>query len=146
MFREAERGLGVLEPRELEPLLAPSLQPSDAAAGARLRALLGRRFRVLDGAEAPVLDALCQALMDYFKREQAIVRCSYAVQDEVNAVLGRCAPLRPLSGADLAIHNRFLPTTPPFPYLEDDLAEALDIQVLVTSAGVEVSDLSADTG
>ncbi|HYQ04891.1 MAG TPA: hypothetical protein VER96_39720 [Polyangiaceae bacterium] len=144
MFREAERGLGVAAPRDLESVLAPREQASHAAAREQLQALLGQRFGLCDGADTPWLDTLGGALMDYFKRAQAIVSCCSAVQEELNAVLGRPTPTRPLSGADLAIHNLFLPTSPPFPNLEDDLAQALAIQVTVTSAAVEITDLSAD--
>lgn len=140
MFREAERGLGVAEPCALETLLTPSGQPSDRAVSARLKALLRQRFELSEEANASWLDTLSEALMDYFKHEQAIVRCGAAVQSEVNAVLGRCAPSRALSGADFAVHNHLLPTVPPFPYPEDDIAEALDIQVTVTSAAVELTE------
>ncbi len=143
MYHQAEHGLGVANPRALPTLLAPCLHPADATLRAQLEALLTRRWQGTLAAPAPSLRMLGAILFDYFKREQAIVRAGGFTQQRVNALLGRSQPVRALCGADLAIHNHFLPTNPPFPYLEQDLREVLQVAVTVTAANIEIRDLLA---
>ena len=143
LFACAERGLGRSRSFALGEVLRPTEQASDRAARQALEALLATNFGAL--AERPRwLGALAAALMSYFKAEQAIVRFGARVQHAVNGILERPAPTQPLCGADLAIHNRFLPTIPPFPYVEDDLAAALRIGVSVTEARIVVREITRD--
>jgi hypothetical protein len=140
MYQCAERGLGTAEPSELKAGLQPISQISDGAARQKLELLLATRFGAQPAEKSEWLSSLAATLMDYFKREQAIVRFGGEVQRSVNALLERAQPKQALSGADLAIHNRFLPTVPPFPYVEDDLLAALRIRVSVTESQLLVGE------
>ena len=120
---------------------------NDAEARARLQTLLRQRFA--DKAGALAIEPMVDVLMDYFRREQAIVRTADEIQHKINRLLGRNRPSRPLTGADLAIHYRLLEslysaehlatTGGHLPYLVDELQEQLGLRVVVTGDAIEVS-------
>jgi hypothetical protein len=104
--------------------------PSEPA----LHAELAQSFeRVLSGRGlslgAPKVCELARALADYALEEQALTRAATLVQTQIAAVLGRAAPVRALSAADMAAQRHFYETSEPFPYLAEDLERELEIEL-----------------
>jgi hypothetical protein len=144
MFARSVSALGLSG--TLPESIAPVAVGNDAEARARLQTLLEQRFA--GRADAQAVEQMTDALMDYFRREQAIVRTADAIQHKINRLLGRKAPSRPLTGADLAIHYRLLEslysaehletTGGHLPYLVDELQEQLGLRIVVTGDAIEV--------
>jgi hypothetical protein len=145
MFARSVSALGLSG--TLPESIAPVAVGNDAEARVRLQTLLRQRFADRAGAQA--IEPMVDVLMDYFRREQAIVRAADEIQHKINRLLGRNQPSRPLTGADLAIHYRLLEslysaehlatTGGHLPYLVDELQEQLDLRVVVTGDAIEVS-------
>lgn len=143
MFARSVSGLGL--PQETLPeRIAPVAVGNDAEASARLRTFLEQRFP-----ETRSIEDMVDVLMDYFRREQAIVRTASEIQHSINQLLGRKEPSRALTGADLAVHYRLLEslytaehlvtTGGRLPYLADELEQQLGLRVVVTGDAIEVS-------
>ena len=151
MYAQCARGLGSAgSGLPLAKRIAPVDAANHASAAARLRTLLHRRSCGTSGTQAAALASLTEALMDYFRREQAIVRAASEIQSRINQLLGRTPPMRPLTGSDLALHYRLVSFHYPrqqlqdlggrLPYLGDELAEALGMRPAVTGDAIEICD------
>ncbi|MBM0106802.1 hypothetical protein JM946_18875 [Steroidobacter sp. S1-65] len=150
MYARSANALHTTEVDEsLKERIAPIAVGNDAAAGASLHTLLKRRFDGIRGADDAAIARMTAVLMDYFRREQAIVRASAEIQQNINQLLGRQPPSRPLTGTDLAIHYRLLEAVYTaehlatvgghLPYLTDDLEEQLQLRIVVTGDAIDIS-------
>jgi hypothetical protein len=127
--------------------IAPVAVGNDADASARLQSLLQQRSS--GTADAQTIASMVDVMMDYFRREQAIVRAATAIQQRINRLLGRKPPTRALTGADLAIHYRLLESLYTaehlasaggrLPYLVDELEEQLGLRIRVEADAIEIS-------
>lgn len=134
----------------LSERIAPVRVGHHECAADRLRAVLRHRFRGIAAADGAALEGVVDALMDYLRQEQAIVRAASEIQQRINRLLGRANPTRPLTAADLALHYRLvaLHYQPQelqdvggrLPYLVDELEEELGLRVVVASDVIEISD------
>jgi hypothetical protein len=130
----------------LQDRIAPIAAGNDAEASADLQALLQQRFAEVD---ASSIASVVDVLMDYFRREQAMVRTASQIQQRINRLLGRQQPARALTGADLAIHYRLLESLYTakdlataggrLPYLVDEIEAQLGLRVVVTGDAIEVA-------
>jgi hypothetical protein len=147
MYARSVSGLGAsAQQGTLTERLAPVAVGNDAEASDRLRTFLQQRFANV--ASAAAIQSMVDVLMDYFRREQAIVRTASAIQQSINRLLGRKTPSRPLSGADLAIHYRLLEsiyspehlasTGGHLPDLVDELEQQLGLRAAVTGDAIEI--------
>jgi hypothetical protein len=126
---------------------------NDAEAKARLQDLLQHRFSGIADADGPAIERMVDVLMEYFRREQAIVRAADEIQQSINRLLGRERPSQPLTGADLAIHYRLLEGVYSaehlaaagghLPYLVDQLEDELELRIVVTGEAIEISTRTA---
>lgn len=143
MFARSVSGLDL--PQETLPeRITPVAVGNDAEASARLRTFMQQRFP-----DTRAIEDMVDVLMDYFRREQAIVRTASEIQHSINRLLGRKEPSRALTGVDLAIHYRLLESLYTaehlasaggrLPYLADELEQQLGLRVVVTSDAIEVS-------
>lgn len=148
MYARSVSGLGAAAQQGTLPeRIAPVPAGNDAEASARLHTLLQQRFSAV--ADTAAIVSMADVLMDYFRREQAMIRTASAIQQSINRLLGREHPTRPLTGADLAIHYRLLEsiysaehlasTGGRLPYLVDELEEQLGLRVVVTGDAIEIS-------
>jgi hypothetical protein len=148
MYARSVSGLGAAAQQGTLPeRIAPVPVGNDAEASARLQTLLQHRFSAV--ADTASIVNMADVLMDYFRREQAMIRTASAIQQSINRLLGREHPTRPLTGADLAIHYRLLEsiyseehlasTGGHLPYLVDEIEKQLDLRVVVTGDAIEVS-------
>lgn len=148
MFARSVCALGSsAEQGTLPERIAPLAVGNDAEASTRLQLLLKRRFSGV--ASAHLIEQMVDVLMDYFRREQAIVRTACGIQESINRLLGREPPSRRLTGADLAIHYRLLESLYTaehlasaggrLPYLVDELEQQLGLRIVVTGDAIEVA-------
>jgi hypothetical protein len=153
MYAQCARGLDPSSKATLSERIAPVCAAHHAGAADRLRALLQQRFHGIAAADGPALEGVVDALMDYFRREQAIVRAASEIQQRINRLLGRTLPTRPLTATDLALHYRLLSlhyqpqalldVGGRLPYLVDELEEELELRIVVSSDAIEISDRTA---
>jgi hypothetical protein len=133
----------------LEDRIAAVPVGNDVEVGARLETLLKERFLGIEGADDAAIARMTAVLMDYFRREQAIVRASDEIQQHINRLLGRERPSRALTGSDLAIHYRLLESVYTaehlesaggrLPYLVDELEDQLQLRIVVTGEAIDIS-------
>lgn len=150
MYARSVSGLGSVAAQQgmLPERLVPIAVGNDAEASARLQRFLQRKF---PDADARSIANMTDVLMNYLRREQAIVRTASAIQISINQLLGRKQPTRALTGADLAIHYRLLESLYTaehlatagghLPYLVDELEEQLGLRLVVSGEAIEVSSL-----
>jgi hypothetical protein len=140
MYDQCARGLSL--PRETPGLRADleGMRTVDEAAGQALQQSLARRFGSAS-TSAPHVEAIGACLLAFFSHEQAVIRAACAVQQHINALLGRAAPTRPFGSRDVNVHNRFQGDDPRrLPYLLDELGEALGLDVTIDAERIAVSD------
>ncbi|MBL8771703.1 MAG: hypothetical protein JNK30_10010 [Phenylobacterium sp.] len=105
-----------------------------AAQGDAVRAVLAARLgpAAADAAAEAVLDA-CAAAM-------AAISVGSEAQREINARLGRPAPIRSFDAADLDLHNRLNDLQPRrLPYLFDELADAFGLALTLSADGLRLA-------
>jgi hypothetical protein len=108
------------------------------------RARLAEQFRVglqraARSRPETTISALAQTLADHACRERALVRLAAKLQATVNLTLGRAAPKRPLTAADLAFHHR-LRVALALPYLADSLRDSLGLALEIDAQTVTLTD------
>ena len=129
LFERARRGLGhdaEVHTRALRGVhpAAPRAEPCDVALRGALEVCAGTDT-------APrVLDEVTEALARYLLDERAVLAAVDDVQRQVNALLGREHPQRPLTGMDLALyHTLSIGTDGALPYLFHAVCDALGLEV-----------------
>ena len=118
---------------------AASARSSDPELQARLSASF-ERVLASRGCSSSVVAALAHALSDYVLEEQALTRAATRVQAQIAVLLGRAAPARALSSADMAAQRHFYETPEPFPYLAEELERELQIEIHIEADTVSVRD------
>ena len=147
MYARSVSALDTASRGTLRECIAPVAVGNDAEASVRLNMLLQRRFSGIAGLHS--IENMVEVLMDYLRREQAIIRTASGIQHSINSLLGREPPSRPLTGADLAIHYRLLESLYSaadlasagghLPYLVDELEQQLGLHLVVTGDAIHVS-------
>jgi hypothetical protein len=151
MYERSARVLGSSSHRgSLSERIAAVAVGNDAEASARLRTLLQRQFSGIADADGPAIEHMVDILMDYLRREQAIIRAASDIQQNINRLLGRQQPSRALTGSDLAIHYRLLASIYTaehlansggrLPYLVDQLEEELGLRIVVSGEAIDISE------
>lgn len=127
-------------PRFVERI-APRASAQEIQAAATLRTRLEQRLAPVAAADATALRALSAAIMDFLRREQAILRTASAAQAELNRGLGRPAPSRPFGSAEVDVHNLLQGAeSRRLPYLIDELEELLGIGITVTPNAIDITE------
>ena len=86
------------------------------------------------------LQALHTTVMDDLRHTRAVLREAVAVQQGINALLGRMPPWRGLEAADLDLHNQLQGAAARhLPFLIDELQAVLGIAIAVTSGSIEIT-------
>ncbi len=99
----------------------------------RLRDLITAALPAEPGSPS-VASAFAEVLTLYIRQEQAVLQIVTAIQQEINALLARPEPARPLTGRDFIIYHGMredYPTT--FTHILDALADVLGIRVELTA-------------
>ena len=119
--------------------LAPRRDAGFARAHSRIRHQLSVYFQTAVDSGNGHFDQLVACVMDYLAREQAILRAACAVQKNINTLLGRSPPQRPLSAADLDIHVQLQGAgARRVPNLGNALQKLLGAQILVHGDSIEI--------
>lgn len=147
MYAHCAVGLGLTDSAEmtLSECIAPSAHPQHAQAAQQLRAVLRRRGDVPAAADCPQIEALVGALIEYFRREQAIVRAAVEIQQRINRLLGRAQPMQPLSAASLDLYNKLQGQVARLPDLSEELGALLGIRIVVTEAALQIFENTDST-
>jgi hypothetical protein len=139
MYAQCASGLGTPSSSAiLSERIAPIWAAHHADAADQLRALLQRRFCRTVASDSPELESLVAVLIDYFRREQAVVRAASEIQRRVNCLLRRPSPVWPLKTSDLHIYYELQELARRQPYLIDDLKDTLGLRVVVTQDTIEL--------
>jgi hypothetical protein len=140
MFAQCAAGLSV--PQAVEPLpdqLAARASAPDATLRQRLHAALAAALDT--HAAQPHLYRLSECLEQHLYREQAIMRVACAVQEDINALLGRPQARRPFEARQMDIHNLLQAREERrLPYLEDELEEAIGIRIRVSQDRIDIDE------
>jgi hypothetical protein len=145
MHRQCGRGLHLEQhAQSLTERIAPQRNAQLLQAEQQLRALLSRHFQLSGGDGTPYLEPLLACVVDYFSQEQAILRVACDIQQHINALLGRSAPQRPFSAADIDIHVLLQGRDArQVPYLGSELQTMFDINIDINQDRVTISERAA---
>jgi len=122
-----------------EAIAAVPAGPSHHAAIEQLRHALAAKL-----VRPALADQVARALIDYVRCEQGILASTTVVQHEINKLLERTQPTRPLRVRDFLVHWSLGSQRPgAFPYLLDSLDQELAIVVDCTQDAIEVSTRQA---
>jgi hypothetical protein len=104
IYAHGAEGLGDAGGQGLKALIGRVPRAGLDAVRLRLRSHL--RARLSDGSSSQDADAsrLMDCLVDYFSQAQGILAVASDVQVRINALLGRAAPRRPFTAADIDVH------------------------------------------
>ena len=141
MYERSASGLGSKAIQStLDEHLTPRSLPNHFEVTEQLRSLFHQRICPVTEAEGRMLEELVTCLMEYFRREQAMLRAVSQIQQRINDLLGRPVPTRPLTGWDLYIYYRLQEAVQRPPYLLEDLKNGLGVQVSITIDAMDITD------
>jgi len=144
MYEQAATGLDSEGAgRTLSEYLTPVWEAHHGYAMEQLRVMLRQRLCPPHIKQSPALEDFVACLMDYLRQEQAIVRATGEIQQNINHLLGRTPPLRPLTGSDLHVYYLLQELKRRPPYLINELEEELGLHIVVTANTMEVTERSA---
>jgi hypothetical protein len=79
-------------------------------------------------------------LLDWLQQEQALVRAGCEIQTCINRLLGRSAPLRPFTSADIYLYYLFGESHRRVPCLLHDVEQGLGLRIIVTQDAIAIHD------
>ena len=128
MYGQCGLGLdGVWPTVGLPGRLAERGSPRGAARAVLIRQMI-RRLAL--AGPSPWVEALADAILDFLRREQAVLRLAGEVQARINRLLGRPQPARPFTAADIDLHNQMQGAeSRRLPYLLDELRDVFGVEV-----------------
>jgi len=139
IYEHAAKGSGTTpSSARLAECIAPVHAAQHAQAANQLYAVLELRLFHSASTLSPALAELVDALMDYFRQEQGIVRCALEVQQRINRLLGRSAPVRPFTASEIYVYVELIDNKDLLPYLPRELEAALGLDIAVTRDAIEI--------
>jgi hypothetical protein len=120
--------------------LLPVPSGHHAVAKKTLRSALKQSLGETVSDDDPIFHDLIECLSNHLCREQAMINAACAAQDTINQILGRSAPKRAFTSADMNIYNVLLGFTQRFPHLSEIFADVFNLSVVVTKNNIEISD------
>ncbi|MEQ1758395.1 MAG: hypothetical protein ABL986_08770 [Vicinamibacterales bacterium] len=140
MYEQCGRGLSV--PDAMPPLaaqLAVAPGPRLAEMEGALTGVLADRFAAAENHTAIV--EMARHLVHFFATTQAIIRAACVPQTRINQMLGRPAPTRPFGADEADVHNLLQGAElRRLPYLVDELADVLDLEITIDACRIDVKD------
>jgi hypothetical protein len=105
----------------------------------QLRARLAARFRPPLGAEDRFVEKMAACIMAFLRKERAILTIASETQTRINGLLGRAPPQRPFTSGAIDVHNLLQGAeSRRLPYLIDELADALGIEISIDPSQIAV--------
>lgn len=144
MYAQSAKGLGhELNKTSLTDKLTPVRATYHGAIKEQLYSLLQKSFCTENTATNHALNDLVTSLMDYYSKEQAILQAASDIQSQINQLLGRPSPKRPLTVTDLYFYFQVEEEKKLPPYLMNELLKLVGIQVVTTQDNIEIIDCLA---
>ena len=144
IYEHCAIGLG-LPPGEktLTERIAPVMSSGHRRVLKQFRSILQQHFATTETIKNSKLTTLLNCLMDYFLQVQAILRIASETQQAINTLLGRSAPLRSFSAADMNTHN-LLRGDPEnrLSHLINELEEIFGIHITITKEQIVIKEAS----
>ncbi|MDD5319091.1 MAG: hypothetical protein PHD43_00485 [Methylococcales bacterium] len=141
MFEKTSRGLKLPFAEEtLSQRIAPVPATHHATAEKVLRSALSQCFGKKIADDDPTFNRLIGCLINYFRSEQAIVKAACEAQGFINRQLGRPAPERDFTAADINLYSLLIGDVKRLPLLSELFYEVFNLQVVVTQNNIEISD------
>ncbi len=144
MYAHCTQGLGsrCADERDLMRRISPNTNAiyNNVHVARRMRSLCRQHFSMSADSSSTALDRLVSTVMDYLNIEQAVVRAASEVQANINYILQRTPPLRPLTAADLDLYNQMQGQVTRLPNLVQELNEILGVEIVVTQDEIAISE------
>lgn len=140
MYAQCASGLGLtdIEDSTLAKRISPVADSRHAEAAQQLRAILRQRCSMPAAADCPQIESLVGTLIEYFQREQAIVRSAAGIQQRINQLLNRARPAQPLTASALDLYNQLQGQVARLPDLGDELGALLGLRIVVTEDAIRI--------
>jgi hypothetical protein len=146
IYEHCAQGLGTPITQPLGELLDEALAQDHTQLVAQLTALLQRNFPSAEHANDADIAKLVQCLLRYFVQAWAILELSCGIQAQINQVIGRAAPQREFTAADIDAHVLLQGSEARrLPHLLNELEHLLGLRVVITRHGVQVQDPTPHT-
>jgi hypothetical protein len=105
-----------------------------------LRSALKQRFGEKIANDAPTFNSFIDCLMNYLRREQAIVKAACETQRFINRQLGRKAPKRAFTASDINLYSLLIGDVKKLPLISELFDEVFNLHLVVTENNIEISD------
>jgi hypothetical protein len=147
MFAQCEFGLIAggqhisLSKESVAQRIVPLHLQEDDAIRHQLVEAIGRAFECKSHADGFEINQMAECLQNYFLATQAILRVGCDVQQQLNTLLGRSAPTRSFTAADIDIHNllqQFEERN--LPYLLDEMQALLGLEVSIDKDAIDITN------
>ena len=139
-FANCAQGLAHPTAATLPECIAPARLAQHDAIAERLYAVLKARVTIVSSADDAAVEHLAEALLDWLQQEQALVRAGCEIQTRINRLLGRSAPLRPFTSADIYLYYLLDASQRRLPCLLHDVEQELGLRIVVTQDSIVIHD------
>ena len=130
--------------RTLKQCIAPARNSRNHAAKHTLLAAARAHFGNAGHTTDTLLVALADCLSQFLLQEQAVLRAATHTQMQINRLLGRAAPKRAFSAADIDMHNLLQGVAERrLPYLINEIEALLGVQIYVDANRIEITGPAA---
>ena len=145
MYAQCETGLSTggqkacCSTQTLAELIAPRRLTKHEGVKQQLVEAIGRGFECDAGCNVAEINQMADCLLYFFLANQAILKVACDTQQYLNRLLGRSAPTRSFTAADIDIHNllqQFEERN--LPYLLDEIQDLLCIDLSIDKDGIEI--------
>jgi len=144
MFEKTTRGLKQpFAEKNLSEHLTPLTEAHQTTAEIALRAALKQRVGEKITNDAATFDSLIDCLMNYLSREQAIVKAACESQRCINRLLGRPAPKREFTAADINLYSLLIGDVRKLPLISELFDQVFNLNLIVTQNTIEISERNA---
>jgi hypothetical protein len=139
-FANCAQGLAHPTAATLPECIAPARLAQHDAIAEQLYTVLKTRMTTVSTFDDEAVKHLAAALLDWLQREQALVRAGCEIQTRINQLLGRSAPLRPFTSADIYLYYLFDERDRRVPCLLHDVEQGLGLRIIVTQDSIAIHD------
>lgn len=141
MYEQSATGLKSTEPEQtLAELIQVDFETPYILAELTLRKGLQHSLGEAYDSNNPELDNLVNCIMNYLRKEQAIVKAACHIQEKINDLLKRPQPTQIFCAADIEIYYLIQNDNSVLTYLIDELSNLTGLSFVVTKEVIEISE------
>jgi hypothetical protein len=141
MYEKTTQGLKLPFAEEtLSQRISPVPAAHHGTAEIELRSALQQRVGEKIANDAPTFNCLIDCLMNYLRREQAIVKAACEAQRFINRQLGRAEPKRDFTASDINLYSLLIGDVKKLPLISEIFNEVFNLRLVVTENSIEISD------